>query len=77
MTVALRHKPRVFGLHIRCDNCLRETSRVIEIPPVDDAPCDADELAESGFLDSLGYRCRHCDCQVGRVIGVSQEKNYA
>ncbi|OCP05019.1 MULTISPECIES: hypothetical protein [unclassified Ensifer] len=77
MTVALRHKPRIFALHIRCDNCLREVSRAIEVPAVDDAPCDADELAESGFMDTLGFRCRHCDCQIGRVIGVSQERSYA
>ncbi|OMQ44949.1 hypothetical protein BKP54_11205 [Ensifer sp. 1H6] len=77
MSVALRYQPRIFVLHVRCENCVRETSRVVEVPPVDDAPCDVDELVESGVLSSLTYCCTQCDCRIGQIIGVSQERSYA
>ncbi|RVL61042.1 hypothetical protein [Sinorhizobium meliloti] len=75
MSVALRHMPRVFTLHIRCDNCLRESSRTVEVPAVDDAPCDVDELMESGFLGALRFNCV-CAGVVGQIIGISQERSY-
>ncbi len=75
MTVALRRRPRLFTLHIRCDNCLRESARTIEVPPVDDAPCDVDELVESGFISALRFNCV-CAGLVGQIIGISQERSY-
>lgn len=75
MTVALRCKPKFFTLHIRCDNCLRESSRTVEVPAVDDAPCDVDELVESGFLGELRFNCV-CAGLVGQIIGISQERSY-
>jgi hypothetical protein len=75
MTVALRRQPRFLTLHARCDNCLREAVRTIEVPPVDDAPCDVEELMESGFLGTLSFHCA-CSGRVGQIIGVGQERSY-
>ncbi len=75
MTVALRRTPRLFTLHIRCDNCMRESAQSVEVPPVDDAPCDVDELVESGFISTLRFNCV-CSGLVGQIIGVSQERSY-
>lgn len=66
---ALEYKAR-FELGIRCDNCMRESSRVVDVPNVDDAPCDPEDLVDSAFLASLYYRCRHCDCQIGRLYRI-------
>ncbi len=76
MSVALRHKPRVFNLHLRCSNCLRESERRIDVPAVDDAPEDIDELIESGLLGEMRFHCMDCQCLVGNIIGIGQEKNY-
>ncbi|WP_085025271.1 hypothetical protein [Ensifer aridi] len=75
MSVALRRKPRLFTLHIRCDNCLRESARRLEVAPVDDAPSDVDELVESGLIGTLRFNCI-CAGLVGQIIGISQERDY-
>lgn len=72
MGLALRRDYRSFHLHIRCENCLRETMRVIEVPPGDGSPDDADELIESGFLGNMNFCCSHCDCVIGQLFGISQ-----
>jgi hypothetical protein len=50
MGLAVLKATAPFTLHIRCDNCLRESRRVIEIPLADEVPRDAEELIESAFL---------------------------
>lgn len=64
-------KYRCFELHIRCDNCLRETARQIEVPPGDNSPQDADDLIESGFLANLSFSCAACDGIIGQLFGIS------
>ncbi len=71
MGLALRRTYRAFSLHIRCENCLRETTRLLSVPPGDDAPDDVDELMGSGFLSSMSFRCSHCDCVIGQLFGIS------
>ncbi|MDQ1183556.1 hypothetical protein [Agrobacterium larrymoorei] len=61
---------RAFELFLRCENCMRETSRVIDVPPGDDSPNDADELMESGFLANLSFSCGPCGHPIAQLIGI-------
>lgn len=71
MGLALGKTYRAFCLHIRCENCLRETTRGLSVPPGDYSPADADELLESGFLSSMAFQCGHCESVIGRLFGIS------
>lgn len=71
MGLALRKETRVFTLHVRCSNCLRESTVHIEIPNEEGAPADADDLVESGCLDHVRYQCSPCESVIGQLIGVS------
>lgn len=59
-----------FTLHLRCDNCMRESTRCIELPVGDDIPRDPDELIESAFLGSLKFNCRPCGGVIGQLVGI-------
>lgn len=39
-----------FTLYLRCDNCMRESTKDIRLPVGEGIPRDADELIESAFL---------------------------
>lgn len=73
---ALEYKAR-FALHLRCDNCMRESVLALDIPQVDFAPSDIEELAEDAALNSLRYHCRHCSCTVGRIIRITEGHSHA
>ncbi|CDN52510.1 Hypothetical protein RG1141_CH01450 [Neorhizobium galegae bv. officinalis bv. officinalis str. HAMBI 1141] len=75
MQMEMSREVRIFELHIRCENCLRESLRAVEVPNVDDAPSDEDELMESGFLGSLRFSCRRCEGTIGRLFGVSRRRS--
>ncbi|MBX4944613.1 hypothetical protein [Rhizobium binae] len=62
---------REFELQIRCENCMRETTRVLSVPRIDDAPGDVEELLESGFLRSLRFSCVRCESAIGLLVGAS------
>jgi hypothetical protein len=70
--LALRESYRTFSLFIRCESCLRESIKVIEVPPGDDSPADEDELLESGFLSNLAFKCSQCESPIGRLFGMNQ-----
>ena len=72
MGLALQKPYRAFRLHIRCENCLRETTRALSVPPGDYSPSDADELIESGFLANMAFQCGHCECVIGQLFGISE-----
>ena len=59
-----------FKLHIRCENCQRESSRVIEVPEADDAPVDPEDMIDSAFLQSIPYSCRPCGGVIGRLFKI-------
>ncbi|MBP1852143.1 hypothetical protein J2Z17_003598 [Rhizobium halophytocola] len=61
-----------YELHIRCENCMREASRIVSVPQVDDAPEDVEELLGSGLLANLRFKCSHCDSAIGRVFAVTR-----
>ena len=71
MGFALRKSRSPLRLHIRCANCLRESSRELEVPAGADLPDDATELAGEGYLDNVPFYCAHCDSSIGKLFGIS------
>jgi hypothetical protein len=63
------HSP--FTLHIRCENCMRDSERTLDMPIGDDAPRDADELVGSVYLESIPFRCQPCGSVIGRLVGIN------
>lgn len=61
-----------FKLHIRCENCVHDTARVLDIPVDDDAPTTIDELLESAFLARQRFVCIHCDNPIGLIASIKQ-----
>lgn len=66
-----------FTLHIRCDNCMRDSQKVVQMPVGDDVPRDAEELIESAFLERLPFRCQPCGGLIGRLVGIEGGEGYA
>ncbi|HVI27495.1 hypothetical protein [Hansschlegelia sp.] len=63
-----------FKLHLRCENCLKESTQTFDIPDVIDAPTTVADLLESGALEHQPYACRECDSAIGVLIGVTTSK---
>jgi hypothetical protein len=61
-----------FRAHYRCLNCEKNTFRVIDVPDLDDAPRDIDELLESAFFRNLRFQCHVCEGFIGQVIAIKQ-----
>lgn len=68
------HAP--FELHIRCQNCERESVSVLDVPMGDNMPRDPDELLDSVFLETVPYRCRHCDSVIGRLFAITGGRHH-
>ena len=62
-----------FKLHLRCDNCAREVAKVIEVPDVEDAPRDVEELLESEFLRRQFVHCRCGGVMMGLVAVMHED----
>ncbi len=60
-----------FTLHIRCENCMRETRRELTVPTCAEMPRDADELVENALLSGMAFRCAHCQSVIGRLFDVT------
>ncbi|ARM12097.1 MULTISPECIES: hypothetical protein [Rhizobium] len=71
MQLLISEASRQFELQIRCENCMRESARLISVPRIDGAPSDVEELLESGFLRSLRFSCAKCDSAIGILVAVS------
>lgn len=61
-----------FRLHLRCDNCIKESIRTLDVPEADDAPCDIDELLDSAFLQSQRFSCDACETPIALIAGIRQ-----
>jgi hypothetical protein len=70
MGLAVLKSTAPFTLFLRCDNCMRDSTRCIELPVGDDIPRDPDELIESAFLGSLKFNCRPCGGVIGQLVGI-------
>lgn len=60
-----------FKLHYRCHNCERNVFKRLDVPDVDDAPGDVDELLDSAFLQGVRYQCNGCEGFIGQLIAVT------
>jgi len=76
MGYALRKEATAFTLRIRCENCMRESERVLEMPEADGVPRDPDELVESALLANLPFGCRPCGGVIGQVIGIDVARGF-
>lgn len=63
-------------LHIRCENCLRESSKELETREGVNLPDDPYELAEGGYLNNVPFFCVHCDSSIGKLFGISGGSRY-
>jgi hypothetical protein len=70
MQLAYSKPSLAFELHIRCENCARETVRVLEVPDIDEAPQDVEDLASSGLLSEMRFCCARCESVIGRLFAV-------
>ncbi|MGZ2455483.1 hypothetical protein ACVINH_000509 [Rhizobium anhuiense] len=71
MQLLISEISREFELQIRCENCMRESTRLIKVPRIDDAPSDVEELMESGLLGNLRFSCAKCDSAIGLLVSAS------
>lgn len=60
-----------FTLHIRCENCMRETQRGLCVPVCADMPRDADDLIESALLNDMSFCCVNCQSVIGQLFNVT------
>jgi len=76
MHLAVLRTAACFTLQIRCDNCLRESEKIVDVPIGDDVPRDADELIGSAFLEKLSFRCQPCGGVIGLIVGIEGGYEY-
>ena len=60
-----------FRLHLRCENCHRECSKVLHIPDVIDAPTTVTDLSDSGVLAHQAFVCLDCESTIAHVVAVT------
>ncbi|MBN9443659.1 hypothetical protein [Bosea sp. (in: a-proteobacteria)] len=61
-----------FKIFLKCENCRRPSSVRLDVPDVDDAPCDVDELVDSAFLQRQVFTCEICESAIGTIIGINR-----
>jgi hypothetical protein len=76
MGYAALRRAAPFTLHIRCENCMRDSVKVVDMPIGDDVPRDAEELIESVYLEKIPFRCQPCSGVIGRLVGISGGNSY-
>lgn len=76
MGLATREATAQFTLYLRCDNCMRESTRDIRLPVGEGIPRDADELVESAFLGDLKFNCRPCGSVIAQLVGIEGGCSY-
>lgn len=66
-----------FKLHLRCANCRRDTTRLLVVPCIDDAPRDIDELMDSAYLRDQRFSCTSCEGRIGTIVAVTMPEALA
>lgn len=61
-----------FRLHLRCEQCVTECKRILDVPLADDAPTDIEDLLESAFLQRQSFVCSVCECPIGVIAAVAK-----
>lgn len=69
MGLALEKCDRSFALHIRCSNCIRESTK--EIYAGEAGPSSVDELIESGLIERVQFSCVHCESVIGQLVAIT------
>ncbi|MDQ0132632.1 hypothetical protein J2T08_000533 [Neorhizobium galegae] len=49
---------------------MRESVREVDVPDVDDAPIDPEDMIDSAFLQSIPYHCQPCGSVIGRLFNI-------
>lgn len=70
MGLALVKCNRVFVLHIRCSNCIRES--VTQIFGGESGPTDVEDLIESGLIEKVQFSCIQCDSAIGQLVAITK-----
>lgn len=68
MGLALEKCSRIFTLHVRCSNCIRES--VKEIYGGEYGPSSVDELIDSGQIERVRFSCVHCESVIGQLVAI-------
>jgi hypothetical protein len=74
MGLAMRKEQSPLRLHIRCENCLRESSQVLAAPSGYDLPDDPYDLEEGGYLNNQPFFCTYCESSIGKLFAISGGK---
>lgn len=61
-----------FRIYLKCENCRRPSSVLLDVPDVDDAPCSVDDLLESAFLQRQAFTCQVCESAIGTIVGINR-----
>lgn len=61
-----------FELFFYCNCCMSNVSSILDVPNVEDAPRDVEELAESALLRRQRFVCERCDGAIGTLVGISR-----
>lgn len=61
-----------FMLFLLCPNCMRTSSKQIDVPNAEDAPQDIDELSESAFLANQAFGCVACESAIGEIVAIKK-----
>lgn len=61
-----------YELHLHCHNCMKNLSAFLDVPDVDGAPADAEELVGSALLQRQRFVCDRCDGAIGTLVGISR-----
>ena len=70
MGLALEKSNRIFTLHIRCSNCLKESAK--EIFGGEGGPSDVEELIDSNQINQVRFSCSQCESVIGQLVAVTQ-----
>lgn len=62
---------RSFKLHLRCANCRRDAVKVLNVPNVEGAPQDVDDLMEDACMQNLGFMCQACGGLIAKLVAVT------
>lgn len=71
MGLALERSGRMFGLHTRCANCLKDTT-VEVFAPYTEGRVDTDDLVEDAILGNVSFSCTRCGGVIGQIVGVTK-----
>ncbi len=64
-----------FEMHVRCENCARDSVLMLDVPNVEGAPTTIDDVLGSGLIDRQPYSCAGCECPAASLIAINPFKH--